>query len=78
MYCYGLRAQEVEESTNTNVNVGLTETEAEGRINKSGTNELDESKRPSALMVFLAQFKDFMLLVLCGATIVSSLLVEYI
>lgn len=74
MNWYGMRAHEVEERTNTNVKVGLTEKEAEGRIKKFGTNELDEAKRPSALMVFLAQFKDFMVLVLFGATIVSAFL----
>ncbi len=78
MNWYGMRAHEVEERTNTNVKVGLTEKEAEGRIKKFGTNELDEAKRPSALMVFLAQFKDFMVLVLFGATIVSAFLGEYI
>lgn len=74
MNWYGMRAHEVEERTNTNVKVGLTEKEAEGRIKKFGTNELEEAKRPSALMVFLAQFKDFMVLVLFGATIVSAFL----
>ncbi|PFJ15764.1 calcium-translocating P-type ATPase, SERCA-type [Bacillus cereus] len=78
MNWYGMRAHEVEERTNTNVKVGLTEKEAEGRIQKFGTNELEEAKRPSALMVFLAQFKDFMVLVLFGATIVSAFLGEYI
>ncbi|WP_243742886.1 cation-translocating P-type ATPase, partial [Bacillus thuringiensis] len=78
MNWYGMRAHEVEERTNTNVKVGLTEKEAEGRIKKFGTNELEEAKRPSALMVFLAQFKDFMVLVLFGATIVSAFLGEYI
>ena len=78
MNWYGMRAHEVEERTNTNVKVGLTEKEAEGRVKKFGTNELEEAKRPSALMVFLAQFKDFMVLVLFGATIVSAFLGEYI
>ena len=77
MNWYGMRAHEVEERTNTNVKVGLTEKEAEGRVKKFGTNELEEAKI-SALMVFLAQFKDFMVLVLFGATIVSAFLGEYI
>lgn len=78
MNWYEMRAHEVEERTNTNVEVGLTEQEAEGRLKKFGTNELQEAKRPSALMVFLAQFKDFMVLVLFGATIISAFLGEYI
>ncbi len=78
MNWYEMRAHEVEERTNTNVEVGLSEQEAEGRLKKLGPNELQEAKRPSALMVFLAQFKDFMVLVLFGATIVSAFLGEYI
>lgn len=78
MNWYEMRAHEVEERTNTNVKVGLSEQEAEGRLKKLGPNELQEAKRPSALVVFLSQFKDFMVLVLFGATIISAFLGEYI
>ncbi|WP_242144505.1 MULTISPECIES: calcium-translocating P-type ATPase, SERCA-type [unclassified Bacillus cereus group] len=78
MNWYEMRAHEVEERTNTNVKTGLSEQEAEGRLKKFGPNELQEAKRPSALLVFLAQFKDFMVLVLFGATIISAFLGEYI
>lgn len=78
MNWYEMRAHEVEERTNTNVKTGLSEQEAEGRLKKFGPNELQEAKRPSAFLVFLAQFKDFMVLVLFGATIISAFLGEYI
>ncbi|PEA55274.1 calcium-translocating P-type ATPase, SERCA-type [Bacillus pseudomycoides] len=78
MNWYELRAHEVEEQTNTNVKTGLTEQEVEIRLKKLGPNELQEAKRPSALLVFLAQFKDFMVLVLFGATIISAFLGEYV
>ncbi|MFD0771033.1 calcium-translocating P-type ATPase, SERCA-type [Bacillus sp. CGMCC 1.60114] len=78
MNWYELRAHEVEERTNTNVKTGLTEQEVQGRLKKLGSNELQEAKRPSALVVFLAQFKDFMVLVLFGATIISAFLGEYV
>ncbi|MCP1124788.1 calcium-translocating P-type ATPase, SERCA-type [Bacillus sp. 3103sda1] len=78
MNWYELRAHEVEERTNTNVKTGLTEQEVQGRLKKLGPNELQEAKRPSALVVFLAQFKDFMVLVLFGATIISAFLGEYV
>ncbi len=78
MNWYEMRANEVEERTNTNVKVGLSEQEAEGRLKKLGPNELQEAKRPSAIVVFLSQFKDFMVLVLFGATIISAFLGEYI
>lgn len=78
MNWYEMRANEVEERTNTNVRTGLTEEEVQNRLKKLGPNELQEAKRPSALVVFLAQFKDFMVLVLLGATIISAFLGEYI
>ncbi|SFI21699.1 MULTISPECIES: calcium-translocating P-type ATPase, SERCA-type [unclassified Bacillus (in: firmicutes)] len=78
MNWYELRAHEVEERTNTNVKTGLTEQEVGIRLKKLGPNELQEAKRPSALLVFLAQFKDFMVLVLFGATIISAFLGEYV
>ena len=78
MNWYGMRAHEVEERTNTNVKVGLTEKEAEGRVKKFGTNELEEAKKAFCTNGILAQFKDFMVLVLFGATIVSAFLGEYI
>lgn len=78
MNWYEMRANEVEERTNTNVRTGLTEAEVQNRLKKLGPNELQEAKRPSALVVFLAQFKDFMVLVLLGATIISAFLGEYV
>ncbi|KYG35819.1 calcium-translocating P-type ATPase, SERCA-type [Priestia endophytica] len=62
----------------TNKEKGLDEKEAKGRIREHGYNELKEASKPSALLVFLAQFKDFMVLVLLGATLVSGFLGEYI
>ncbi|MCP8970193.1 calcium-translocating P-type ATPase, SERCA-type [Ectobacillus ponti] len=78
MNWYELRAHEVEKKTNTNVKAGLSEQEANARLKQFGPNELQEAKRPSALVVFLSQFKDFMVLVLLGATIVSALLGEMV
>ncbi|WP_424765869.1 calcium-translocating P-type ATPase, SERCA-type [Paenibacillus sp. sgz302251] len=57
---------------------GLTATEAAERLEKHGRNELSEGKRVSPIMLFLNQFKDFMVLVLMGATLISGLLGEYL
>ncbi|GIP20335.1 calcium-translocating P-type ATPase, SERCA-type [Paenibacillus sp. J22TS3] len=57
---------------------GLTLEEAERRREESGWNELSEAKRISPLILFLNQFKDFMMLILMGATLVSGLLGEYL
>ncbi|GAE04396.1 cation-transporting ATPase, E1-E2 family [Paenibacillus sp. JCM 10914] len=57
---------------------GLTEGEAAERRKTSGYNELSEGVKISPFVLFLNQFKDFMVLVLLGATLVSGLLGEYL
>ncbi|MFF3922889.1 calcium-translocating P-type ATPase, SERCA-type [Paenibacillus lactis] len=57
---------------------GLTEEEAGERRKTSGYNELSEGAKISPLVLFLNQFKDFMVLVLLGATLISGLLGEYL
>ncbi|MDO9534564.1 MAG: calcium-translocating P-type ATPase, SERCA-type [Bacillota bacterium] len=56
---------------------GISETEALQRLKKWGTNTIEEKKRKSVFEIFLDQFRDFMVLVLLGATLVSGLLHEY-
>ena len=56
---------------------GLTQREAEKRLGRIGPNLLKEEKKPSLISKFLEQFKDFMVLVLLGATVISFLLQEY-
>lgn len=58
--------------------VGLSAEDAAARRKESGYNELSEGKRVSPFTLLLNQFKDFMVLVLMGATLVSGLLGEYL
>ncbi|GIP10841.1 calcium-translocating P-type ATPase, SERCA-type [Paenibacillus macerans] len=57
---------------------GLSDEEARRRREESGWNELEEGKRISPILLFLNQFKDFMMLVLMGATLISGFLGEYL
>ncbi|MCY9513687.1 calcium-translocating P-type ATPase, SERCA-type [Paenibacillus apiarius] len=57
---------------------GLSEEDAAARQERYGRNELSEGKRVSPLALFFNQFKDFMVLVLAGATLVSGMLGEYL
>ncbi|KXZ14893.1 ATPase [Bacillus nakamurai] len=66
------------QATNTSIKQGLTEKEVKKRLEKHGPNELQEGKRPSAIVLFFAQFKDFMVLVLLAATLISGFLGEYV
>ncbi|MDR6227168.1 Ca2+-transporting ATPase [Desmospora profundinema] len=56
---------------------GLKAGEAESRLRRVGPNQLAEGKRLSLIALLLNQFKDFMVLVLLAATLVSGLLGEY-
>ncbi|MEG0553321.1 MAG: cation-transporting P-type ATPase, partial [Carnobacterium sp.] len=51
---------------------GLTTTEAEKRIAEYGPNQLDEGKSKNLLMKFIEQFKDFMIIVLLAAAVISG------
>ncbi|HEY6010653.1 MAG TPA: HAD-IC family P-type ATPase, partial [Nitrospirota bacterium] len=56
--------------------VGLTDEEAQKRLEQYGPNELVEKKKKTALMMFLGQFSDFMILVLIAAAVVSGVIGE--
>lgn len=57
---------------------GLTAKEAERRLRQCGPNELEQEPPPSAWQIFWAQFQDFMILVLLGATAISFVLGEVV
>ncbi|WP_410511614.1 calcium-translocating P-type ATPase, SERCA-type [Paenibacillus sp. BR2-3] len=73
-----LGAEELQQLFKVNPQTGLSEEEAVERRKECGLNELSEGKRVSPLTLLLNQFKDFMVLVLMGATLVSGLLGEYL
>lgn len=56
---------------------GLSEAEVRKRRSRFGENNIREKKRKGPAAIMLDQFKDFMVLVLLGATLVSGLLEEY-
>ncbi len=55
---------------------GLTEAEANERLKDYGKNILTGSKKQSAVKIFFDQFKDIMVLILLGATIISAAMGE--
>lgn len=55
---------------------GITEDEAGIRLQRVGPNELIEKKRKTAVRMLLDQFRDFMILVLIAAAVVSGLIGE--
>ncbi|MFJ7976337.1 calcium-translocating P-type ATPase, SERCA-type [Peribacillus sp. NPDC096379] len=70
--------QQIEMALETSVRLGLEETEVNKRQQLKGYNELQEGEKQSAILLFFAQFKDFMVIVLLAATLISGILGEYI
>lgn len=74
---YSLPREQVLERLNVNPERGLTTAEVEERLQKYGRNELREHPRPGFLSRLLNQFKDTVVLLLIGASIISAVLGEY-
>ena len=56
--------------------MGLTEKEAAERLREEGENVLAENRRTGPLRIFAGQFRDVMVMILLGATVISVLLGE--
>ncbi|MDF2588317.1 MAG: cation-translocating P-type ATPase [Anaerocolumna sp.] len=70
---YKLKASEVVTNLNTTLN-GLKDDEVTKRRTEQGFNELIEQDKKSTLQVFLDQFKDFLVIILIAAAIISAFL----
>ena len=70
--------QQIETALETSVLLGLEEADVKKRQQLKGYNELQEGEKQSAILLFFAQFKDFMVIVLLAATLISGILGEYI
>lgn len=75
---YQLTVNETLEAQQTLPTQGLYGEEANKRRELVGENALSEGKKASLVKLLLNQFKDFMVLVLMGATLISGLLGEYL
>ncbi len=64
------KAQVLEE-LETDLEKGLTDAQVEARLEKYGPNSLKEEKKKSLLSRILAQFADFLVLILIAAAIIS-------
>ena len=65
--------KEVEKELSTNIDAGLTKDEVIKRQKQYGFNELEEKKKKTLLVKFLEEFKDFMIIILIIAAIVSGI-----
>jgi Ca2+-transporting ATPase len=57
---------------------GLSSAEAADRLDQYGPNEMKETAKRTIFMMFLDQFKDFMILILIAAAVVSGVIGEVV
>ncbi len=68
---YNIDVKALLSKLNTNAENGLSAQEAKMRLEKDGPNALTEEKKPGLISKFFAQFKDFMIIILLLAALVS-------
>jgi P-type Ca2+ transporter type 2C len=78
MNYHEMREEDIEQTLSTNYEQGLSLDEVKKRRNQFGFNQLEEAEKQSAILLFFSQFKDFMVLVLLAATLISGILGEYL
>ncbi len=66
--------EEVKNELTTDLEKGLTNDQVTKQREKYGTNELKAQKKKSLFVKFLEQFKDFMIIVLIIAAVVSGVI----
>ena len=71
---YQKEVEKVKEELSTNLEKGLTSKQVKEKQETIGFNELKAKKKKSLLVKFLEQFKDFMIIVLIIAAIVSGII----
>jgi Ca2+-transporting ATPase len=57
---------------------GLSESEVSIRLSKYGYNELPKEKRAQPIVLFLSQFRNFLIILLIVATAISLFLKEFL
>lgn len=72
MNWFNKEISEVEKELKTNVKEGLTEEDVKQKYEEYGMNELKQKKKKSLFVKFLEQFKDFMIIVLIVAAVISG------
>ena len=75
---FDISVADAEKELNTSVQNGLSDAEAQARLAQNGPNRLEGQKERSLIQMFLAQFKDFLVIILIIAAVISLFLHEYV
>ncbi|MBI4633350.1 MAG: cation-translocating P-type ATPase [Deltaproteobacteria bacterium] len=76
--CHFKSIDDVASEMETHIEKGLTQEQVEERLQQHGPNELQEKPRPGFFSMLLAQFNNFLVIILIVAAVVSLLLGEYV
>jgi len=75
---HALSAEEAVQQLETVQEMGLSSEEAKKRLEKYGLNQLQEKPRPTFFQLVLEQLKNFLIIMLIAASILSIVLGEYV
>ena len=70
---YTKNIKDVEKELKTNIKTGLKDIDVKVRQDEFGENMIEEGKKESIIIRFIKQFKDFMIIILIIAAIVSAI-----
>ena len=70
---HALPAEKVAEALGTDLKQGLSQAEAEKRLAEYGPNELEEQPPPTLWQMLLAQFDNFVVILLIVAAVISGI-----
>lgn len=70
---YTKNIKEIEKELKTNIKTGLKDIDVKVRLDEFGENIIEEGKKESLLVKFIKQFKDFMIIILIIAALVSAI-----
>ncbi len=71
-----LTIREIEQKLNTNIEKGLSPSVAKTRLAQNGENILKERKKKNFALIFLEEFEDVLIVILCIASLLSFILNE--
>jgi Ca2+-transporting ATPase len=75
---HGMSAGDIAKALDTSLQHGLSSEEAKCRLEKNGPNELAEEKKVPPIVKFFLQFKDFLVILLIVAAVISFIFGDYI
>lgn len=75
---HALDVDEVFKCLNVDADVGLTNSEVMNRFDKFGPNSITQERRKSLLIMFLAQFKNPLVIILIIAAFITIILQDYL